>query len=43
MLSVDRKVMGIAIEHRNPINQSADFVVWKEGKRNAGSRRPEKY
>lgn len=20
------------IEHRNPINQSADFVVWKEGK-----------
>ena len=32
MLSVDSKVIGIAIEHRNPINQSADFVVWKEGK-----------
>ena len=32
MLSVDSKVIGIAIEHRNPVNQSADFVVWKEGK-----------
>lgn len=32
MLSVDSKVIGIAIEYRNPINQSADFVVWKEGK-----------
>ena len=32
MLSVDSKVIGIAIEHRNRINQSADFVVWKEGK-----------
>ena len=32
MLSVDSKVIGIAIEHRNPIKQSADFVVWKEGK-----------
>ena len=32
MLSADSKVIGIAIEHRNPINQSADFVVWKEGK-----------
>ena len=32
MLSVDSKVIGIAIEHRNPINQSDDFVVWKEGK-----------
>ena len=32
MLSVDSEVIGIAIEHRNTINQSADFVVWKEGK-----------
>lgn len=32
MLSVDSKVIGIAIEHRNPINQSADFVVWKKAK-----------
>ena len=31
MLSVDSKVIGIAIEHRNPITQSADFVIWEEG------------